>query len=46
MTFTATIFTKLVTTHYVEILYNKYHPNQSRNTEITGRNSFVPLSKE
>jgi len=45
MTFIATIFTRLVT-HYVEILYNEYHPNQSRNTEITGKNSFVPLSKE
>jgi hypothetical protein len=46
MTFTATILTKLATAHYVEILYNENQPNQSRNTEIMGRNSFMPLSKE
>jgi len=46
MTSTATIFTKLVTAYYVEILYSEYHPHQSRNTEIMGRNSFMPLSKE
>jgi hypothetical protein len=46
MTFTATIFTKLVTAHYVEILYSEYQTNQSRNTEITSRNSFMPLSKK
>jgi hypothetical protein len=39
-------FTKLITAFYVEILYNEYHPNQSKNTEITGRNSLMPLSKE
>jgi hypothetical protein len=46
MTFTATVFTKLITTHYVEILYNEYHPKQSKNTEIMDRNSLMPLSKE
>ena len=41
----ALIFTYNCSNTYVEISYTEFHPNQSRNTEHTVRNSSAPLSK-
>jgi formylmethanofuran dehydrogenase subunit E-like metal-binding protein len=44
MAFIPPIFTKLTIAQYMEVLYTKVHPNQWRNTDNMGRNSFMPLS--